>query len=273
MKEKTGGQEKEDKYGPLHWVGNILGIVFIAVLLPIMIINTTLIVKDLLYPNKVPSVFGVAPLIVATGSMEDTILIDDLIFVKEVDAATLKERDIIAFQPTAGKHVVTHRITRVYEENGALMFRTKGDWNNAEDQDSVHQNQVVGLYFYRIPGLGKVADFLQQPIGMVIFVAVPLALFLVYDLLRRYFYNKKHKNVIEAEQEELERLRALAASLEQGGGLPAEPVFVAAPAVSAMYPPVEGEPGIAAAYPAVEGEDFTPAPAEESDDLDEDDEV
>ena len=253
------------KNGILHIIGNVVGIVLIAVLLPVMIINLTLIIKSYVRPNEVPMVFGVAPMIVESGSMQPTILVNDMIFTKKVDPAELKVDDVIAFQPIGKIEPVTHRIIEVYEENGAKMFRTQGDDNNTPDQDPVHQRQVVGVYFKRLAGVGKLALFLQQPIGMVIFVAVPLALFLLYDLLRRYFYNKKHKDERDADQEELDRLRALAASLEQGGGaeVPA-PIDAAAP----EYVPA---PGIAAApaYPVVEGE---PEAAAEEPDLDEDDE-
>ena len=245
--ERNTRESGAGKQGLPHLIGNIIGIAVIAVLLPIMAVNITLIVKSYTKPNEVPAVFGVAPLIVMSGSMEPAIKVDDLIFVRKVDYKTLKARDVIAYQPVGKTSVVTHRITEVYEEQGATMFKTKGDFNNAEDVDPVHYNQVVGKYFRRLPGVGKVAMFLQQPVGMVVFVAVPLALFLLYDLLRRYFYNKKNKGVKDAEQEELERLRALAASLEAAppAAPEAEPVFVPPPDIAApAYPPIEGEDGL-----------------------------
>jgi len=273
MKGKKGReniQEETGNRGVPHLVGNIIGIVIIAVLLPIMSINLTLIIKSYRYPAQVPTVFGVAPLIVMSGSMDPTIQVDDLIFVRKVDAAQLQVRDIIAYQPAGSTTVVTHRITDVFDERGATMFKTKGDWNNVEDLEPVHYNQVVGLYFHRMPGVGRIAMFLQQPVGMVIFVAVPLVLFLLYDLLRRYFFNRKNKGTVSAEQEELERLRALAASLEAGElppNIPAAPVFVPAPDVAATaYPPIEGEPeSEVAEEPEPEG----PEPDLEDDDSDE----
>ena len=257
---KSDRENKGNLGGILHIVGNVVGIALIAVLLPVMCINMTLIVKSYTQPDKVPTVFGVAPLIVMSGSMHDTIQINDLILTKATPADKLKADDVIAFQPVGATTVVTHRIIGINEDGS---FVTKGDWNNAEDKDPVFESQIVGKYFQRFPGVGEIALFLQQPIGMVVFVAVPLALFLAYDLLRRFFYNKKHKNDGDAEKEELERLRALAAQLE-AGVVPEMPIAEAAPAAEPVaepaYPPVEGEEalpeiGEAAAEDDIDGED------------------
>lgn len=208
-------QEKKSRV-VLHWIGNVVGILLIAILLPIVIINMTLIIKSYTKPDQVPTFAGVAPLIVQSGSMMPAIQVNDLIFTSEVDADDLKERDVIAFLPENSTTVVTHRIVRIEtDENGNRLLITKGDFNNSEDADPVRAHQLVGRYFGRIGGAGKVATFLQQPLGMIIFVAVPLVLFLLYDLIRRLLYSRKKKGDEQAVNEELERLRALAA----GAGL------------------------------------------------------
>lgn len=257
MKLVAGGKKTLEETGrqrTAHYIANIIGIVIIALLLPIMAVNLTLIIKSYVHPEKVPTVFGVAPLIVMSGSMHPTIMVDDLIFTKETDVNTLKVGDVIAFQPAGAATVVTHRITKVDIKDGWLLFNTKGDFNNTEDIDPVYAQQVVGRYTLRLPGVGKLAEFLQTTMGMITFVAIPLVLFILYDMLRRYFYNKKHKHDVDADKEELERLRALAAGLEQGGGDVAAPApaYVPAPSISSAYPPVEGEPEAEPAQPEAE---------------------
>jgi len=126
MRGKNNGdkaQEENEKRGVAHLIGNIIGIAIIAVLLPIMIVNMTLIIKSYTQPDKVPAVFGVAPLIVMSGSMDPVIMVNDLIFVKRVDPATLEVGDIIAFQPAGATTVVTHRIVGVLPPEGALGLR------------------------------------------------------------------------------------------------------------------------------------------------------
>lgn len=257
-REKTNDKPKR---GIMHVIGNIIGILIIVVLLPIMVVNITLIVKSYTQPEKVPTFMGVAPLIVLSGSMEPTIQIDDLIFTKEIKAEDIKVNDVICFKPFDAENVVTHRVTAISQDKGITYYTTKGDANNVEDTDKVQGIQVVGKYFARIGGAGKVATFLQSPIGMVIFVAIPLALFLLYDLLRRIIYNKSKKKEVNAEKEELERLRALAAGLEAAPVAPvtesvAEPATEAAPAPAAEAAPepaAESKPENE--YPPLPGED------------------
>jgi len=206
---------KDKTQRALHIAGTVTGIAMIVLLLPMLIINMTLIVKGVTQPEQVPTVFGVAPLTVQSGSMFPAIQVDDLILVKQVDTQTLREGDIIAFQLEGSNNVVTHRIIALLNEDGVLQFVTQGDANNVEDENPVDESQVVGLYFARFAGLGRFAMLIQKPIGMVLFVAVPLMLFFAYDMLRRFLDGKKKKLADSATNEELERLRALAASLEQ----------------------------------------------------------
>lgn len=246
---KQQAEETKGKPGGIpHIVGSVIGILLIIVLLPLFVCNMTLIIKSFVKPEKVPTVFGVAPLIVESGSMKDAILVNDLIFVKAVDAGALQVKDVIAFQPPEeGKKVVTHRIVEITEENGVRLFTTKGDNNNTVDQDPVASMQVVGRYFARIPRVGKAAQFLQTPLGMITCVGVPLIAFLTYDVLRRVLYNRKKTEEDSADKEELERLRALAASIEMGE-FPAQAAAEAPRAeapeerkLDVVYPPVEGE--------------------------------
>ena len=260
-------EEKKGKFGEIrHIVGNVIGIILIIALLPIMIMNMTLIIKSYARPQEVPSVFGVTPLIVLTGSMYPTIQVNDLIFVKKTDAKNLQVDDIIAFQPQGDIVVVTHRIIGIEEGRGTRAYITKGDANNTKDMEPCEHFQVVGIYFGKIAGIGAVAEFLQQPLGMVICVAVPLALFLIYDVVRRMLYNRRKKGEVDEEKQELERLRALAAALEKGEPLPEQladkpadeaPAEAApaeeTPAQAEPEAPAEPEPTL---YPPVEGEDF-----------------
>jgi len=213
MAKKQADETKEKQGGALHKVGTAIGILLIVALLPLIACNMTLTIKSYLRPEKVPAVFGVAPLIVLSGSMMDAIQINDLIFVSEVDADALEVGDVIAYQSLdQGREVVTHRVILITEEGGRRQFTTKGDNNNVADIDPVEAYQVVGRYFLRLAGMGKIAEFLQTTTGIILCVGIPLALFVLYDVLRRVYYGRGKKYVDEAE---LERLRALAAKAEE----------------------------------------------------------
>lgn len=190
-------------------VGAVLCIVFGFML----ICNLTIIVKGTLAPEKPPSVLGVTPMVVLSGSMsgtaEDHIEVGDLIFVGKADPDELKAGDVIAFMD--GKVVVTHRILEVQaREDGALQYITKGDANNSTDLRPVHEDNLVGIYKARIPKLGDFALFLQTPLGMVLFIALPLMAFILYDILRRQMYAKQEAKRTDELEAELARLRKLA---------------------------------------------------------------
>ncbi|MDR1734732.1 MAG: signal peptidase I [Oscillospiraceae bacterium] len=207
--EKTPASGKEKVGKVLHYIATAVGIVLCVVLLPIVIVNMTLVIKSYVYPDKVPTFMGYAPLIVQSGSMEPAIGLDDLIITKEVPEEKLAVGDVVAYLAKAEGPIVTHRITAITVEAGEAAYTMQGDANNTPDEDPVKYSQVVGKYIGGITDGGQLAMFMKEPIGMVIFVGIPLALFLLYDGLRRHFYKKKEK----AEQEaELAALRAAAAS-------------------------------------------------------------
>lgn len=196
----------------------IIGIVLCVVFGFMLICNITIIVKGTMAPERPPQVLGVTPLVVLSGSMSgdapDHIEAGDLIFVTPVEPGDLKVGDVITYME--GKTVVTHRIIEIITgEDGKLQFRTKGDANNTADKDPVHQDKLVGIYRSRIPMVGDLAIFMQTPLGMIIFIGVPLVAFLGYDMIRRQKHAAKDQQKTAELEAELERLRALAAQKEE----------------------------------------------------------
>jgi signal peptidase len=192
-----------------HQVGNILGLAVSLVLLPVLIINITLIAKSYLNTGKVPSVGGYLPLIVLSDSMYPNIQSGDLIICRETDPTSVQVGDVIAFFDPAGNgtSVVSHRVVSVVQEEGTLSFLTQGDANNAQDDAAVPAENLVGVYQSRIAGAGNVAMFMQTSTGLIICVVLPLLLLVGYDLLRRRAYERSKKEDTEALLRELEELR------------------------------------------------------------------
>lgn len=185
---------------------NPLGVVIIIIFLPILIINTILIIKSYVHPDEVPSVFGIKPFIVLSGSMEPTIMTGDLAIIKNCDPNELKENDIIAFRN--GTSVITHRIIEVTEKDGKKVFLTKGDNNNTEDRNPVSPESVEGIYVSRIPGLGDFAMFLQTTAGSIIFISIPFILFILTEAAQRRKeskYQAEKQKKLEKELEELKK--------------------------------------------------------------------
>ena len=131
---------------------------------------------------------------VISGSMEPTYSVGDLIYVQKVNIEEIKVGDPITFVMNEDLVVATHRVIEIDSEN--QHFYTKGDANDIEDAAPVHFNNVIGVPKFAIPKLGYVSDFIQNPPGMYITVAVGALLIIavfVPDLISKG--KKKEENV------------------------------------------------------------------------------
>lgn len=208
-------QERQSSSGKVrHRIFTILGAVLCVILVPILILNVTLIIKSYVDKDSVPSFGGYLPLIVLTDSMYPEIKSGDLIICHTADAEDIEVDDVISFFDPEGNgtSVVTHRVKEILHEDGTLSFRTKGDNNNTEDKMAVPAENLVGVYKNRIPGAGNVAMFMQTTPGLIVCVVVPLILLIAYDVIRRRIYEKGKKQDTDALLAELEALKAERAS-------------------------------------------------------------
>jgi signal peptidase len=206
--QQTDARQKKSSVG--HKILTVIGTVLCIVLIPILIVNCTLIVRSYTNKTQVPSVGGFLPLIVLSDSMYPDIQSGDLIICHTQEASEVEVGDVIAFFDPAGNgtSIVTHRVTEITTENGSLAFRTKGDANNTEDDALVPAENLVGVYQRCIPGAGNVAMFMQTTTGLIICVVVPLLLLVSYDMARRRMYEKSKKEDTEMLLAELAELRA-----------------------------------------------------------------
>ena len=208
----TMSKEKETSTA-MHKVLTVIGTVMCIILIPILIINCTLIVKSFT-SDEVPNVAGTLPLIVLTDSMYPVIQSGDLIICHTAEPEEIQVGDVIAFFDPAGNgaSIVTHRVMEIVEEDGQTKWRTKGDNNNAEDRLLVTADKLVAVYEgTRLAGFGNVALFMQTTPGLIVCVVCPILLLVGYDMIRRRMYekaNKKDTDQLLAELEELRRLKA-----------------------------------------------------------------
>ena len=194
-----------------HRVFTVIGIILCVILIPIIIINCTLIIKQFTDKDKVPSIGGTFPMIVLTDSMKGTFDAGSLIICKTAEPEEVQVGDIICFYDPMGNGTttVTHRVTQIgTDASGNLTFITKGDANNTEDIAPVPASNLIGVYRFHIAGLGSFALFMQSTPGLIIFVALPILLLIGYDAIRRRMYEKQKDNDTDALMAELEALRA-----------------------------------------------------------------
>lgn len=158
-------------------IKKIFGIIG-KVLIWVMIILTIIIfIRAFIY--KKYDVLGYRFFIIMSGSMEPTIGTTDVVITKE-QKNNLENGDIIAFQNS--KAVTVHRIVDISNQDGELLYQTKGDNNNTVDSKKVKQSEVKGKVVYKVPKIGKAILFINSHI--VIFVSI-IALIIIIILVRR----------------------------------------------------------------------------------------
>lgn len=87
--------------------------------------------------------------IVASGSMEPTLKVNELIFVKSQKEYRIG--DIITFYDETLGATTTHRIVDI-DTNGEIT--TKGDYNNTEDDNKITNEKIIGKVIFSSMILG-----------------------------------------------------------------------------------------------------------------------
>ena len=215
---KESAADDKATLSPIRKVVNVASLV-----LKILIIAFTIFVlvftvlSATMFKRVDRKIFGYRMLIVLSDSMSATDFDSgDLIFVKDVDPATLQEGDIITFQskdPKSFGEIITHKIRRLTtDDKGNPGFVTYGTSRDNDDDTIVTYAFVYGKYVGKIAGIGNVLDFLQRPVGYIVCILLPFCLlmgwqaFNVVMLFKRY--KKQQRAELEAEREKSEAERA-----------------------------------------------------------------
>ena len=114
-----------------------------------------------------PRVFGYEMYNVISGSMEPTIPVGSMIYVKHVEGESVKTGDVIAF--VSGSSVITHRVTENDTERRELS--TKGDANELEDFTKVSYLNLIGVVKLAVPRLGIWGGYFSSLTGKIYLIA------------------------------------------------------------------------------------------------------
>ena len=128
---------------------------------------------------------GYKPVVVYSGSMEPTLHVGSLTFIREVPATTARVGDIVTFSdPYRPERLVTHRIVSITERPSGAAYRTKGDANPARDPWTIALPGTIGLEQFSVPYVGYGLVALQKPAMRTAFVFL-FTLLLLASMLRR----------------------------------------------------------------------------------------
>lgn len=71
----------------------------------------------------------------------------DIMILKGIDPKKVKVGDIIVFQ-TLKKEPIIHRVVNIFEDNGKIIYQTKGDNNRVSFSEYVKDSNNDGIYSY-----------------------------------------------------------------------------------------------------------------------------
>ncbi|MEZ7172855.1 signal peptidase I SipW [Sporosarcina sp. OR05] len=162
----------------MKWINNLLTGILMVLLLTVA--SAVVITK---ISGGEPQFFGYQLKTVLSGSMEPGIQTGSIIAVNlDVDATKLQVGDVITFRETE-EMLITHRITEVVNSGDTVLFRTKGDNNNAEDMNPVLSENVVAQYTgFTIPYVGYFVNFAQSKNGALLLL-IPGFLLLIHSVV------------------------------------------------------------------------------------------
>lgn len=193
-KEKEVVEEKVVETNPLKKVFKI----FKSVLNFVIVVGVSLFVLIIClqrFSNNRLSFFNYRMFTVVSGSMEPEYEIGDVLIAKEKDPSTIKVGDAISYLGTIGQFedkVITHRVINIEkDEDGKLLFHTKGDANLIEDP-VVHQDKLYGVVIYKTVILSNIYRVVGTSIGMFIFVVLPI-LYIIGSEFVAFLVEKEEK--------------------------------------------------------------------------------
>lgn len=171
----------------LKKIWNVVSIIFVAivVLLAVLLMGAKII--------------GLQTYEIVSGSMTPEYNVGDLVYVKSVDPKDIKVGDVITFVLNEQLTVVTHRVKAIDSESE--HFTTQGDANPATTE-TVYFKNLVGKVVFKIPLLGYLSGWVQNPPGTYIAVtvgAVLLILVFLPDMIGKKGRNKSVDAVVVEE--------------------------------------------------------------------------
>lgn len=123
-------------------------------------------------PLAVPRAFGYQPYTVVSGSMEPSIPVGSLVFVKNKNPLEIADQEVAAFYKNGDPGtIIVHRV--MDNDTASGLLTTKGDANPEADFEPVPYSDCIGTVAKSFAGLGGVADAMTSGAGKIaIFSAI-----------------------------------------------------------------------------------------------------
>lgn len=138
--------------------------------------------------NGYVSIGGYSFFRIVTPSMEPNLNVDEVIITKNVPMAQVNTGDIISFKSQSADMfgiIITHRVVQIdTDENGDILFVTKGDANLSIDGRYVKKNNYVGKMIWSSGNslISSVMAFVSSSYGFIACVILPTILLFILIL-------------------------------------------------------------------------------------------
>lgn len=125
---------------------------------------------------------GLRPVIVISGSMEPTLPVGSVVFVRSVPADQITPGTIVTVSRPHDLGLVTHRVvSSTPQGDGSYSLVLRGDVNATEDPEP-YVVTTAARYVMHVPGLGYLTMLLRSTRGLMIAASAALVLVAIYLL-------------------------------------------------------------------------------------------
>lgn len=173
-----------------HSISKFVSWVFFVILLIAAAFLLYYFVATKIYAAKGP---GYEPMFsiytIVSPSMTPNINVyDAIINIKVDDPNKIEVGDVITFISSSVLTpgiTITHRVIGITrDDNGDICYRTKGDFNNVEDQACAKHRNVLGKVLFKIPQLGRIQFFLASKAGWLFCILIPALYIIIKDVFK-----------------------------------------------------------------------------------------
>lgn len=173
------------------------------ILLVILIVLFVFVVFLQRFSNNRVSIFSYRMFTVVSGSMEPKYKVGDVLIAKETKPKDIKVGDAISYLGKVGQFknkVITHEVVEIEKDvNNKYLYHTKGLANVIEDP-IVEEDQLYGVVIHKAVVLSFIYGIVSKPIGMFIFVLVPIMYIIVSEIISTLI-EKEEKRRSKAKEE------------------------------------------------------------------------
>ena len=129
--------------------------IHMVLIISILLIMPIILIIIIIY--FVSGYFRYYAIAIASGSMQPVFDRGSVVVVEQINDKydnynKLKEGEIIAYKTE--KAIIVHRLIRIVDAGDEILYYTKGDANNEEDDYLIKNENIIGIVKFKIPYIG-----------------------------------------------------------------------------------------------------------------------